>query len=142
MMSKRKQEALGARDAWAYVYRTRPHTAKEYTIASRQRVAKQHAKISMRRRLTARECLERDWHQAQPAIKGLEQALHDLGIPEDLVTEIAGRLRSQQQLLGKIFGVMFPPCLAVVRTPNCAACEDGIKTCPRGCWVRCLSAPG
>jgi hypothetical protein len=39
----------------------------------------------------------------------LEQALHDLGLPEDLVAEIEGRLRSQQQLLGKIFGVMFPP---------------------------------
>jgi len=30
-------------------------------------------------------------------------------LPEDLVTEIEGRIRSQQNLLGKIVGVMFPP---------------------------------
>ena len=38
-----------------------------------------------------------------------EQALEDLGLPENLVTEIEGRLRSQQRLLGKIIGVMCPP---------------------------------
>jgi len=32
-----------------------------------------------------------------------------LGLPENLVAEIEGRLQSQQQLLGKIVGVMFPP---------------------------------
>ena len=30
-----------------------------------------------------------------------EQALHDLGLPEDLVAEIEGRLRSQQQAVGQ-----------------------------------------
>jgi hypothetical protein len=39
----------------------------------------------------------------------LEQALHDLGLPGNLVAEIEGRLRSQQKLLGKICGVMCPP---------------------------------
>jgi len=39
----------------------------------------------------------------------LEQALADLGIPADLVTEIEGRLQSQQKLLGKIVGMMCPP---------------------------------
>ena len=39
----------------------------------------------------------------------MEQALEDLGLPRDLVVEIEGRLRSQQKLLGKIVGVMFPP---------------------------------
>jgi hypothetical protein len=67
-----------------------------------------HARAKQRRRRNARERLERDRRQAQQAIKVLEQALHDLGIPDDLVTEIEGRLRSQQQLLGKICGVMFP----------------------------------
>jgi hypothetical protein len=37
----------------------------------------------------------------------------DLGLPENLMAEIAGRLRSQQKLLGKIMGkivgMMFPP---------------------------------
>ncbi len=41
--------------------------------------------------------------------RALQQALDDLGLPADLVTEIEGRLRSQHKLLGKIVGVMCPP---------------------------------
>jgi hypothetical protein len=70
---------------------------------------KRHTKARQRRRRTAQERLERDRRQAQHAAKVLEQALHDLGLPENLVAEIEGRLRSQQQLLGKICGVMCPP---------------------------------
>src|SRR5262245_4683915 len=73
------------------------------------RSVKKHIKARQRRRLTAQERLERDRRQAQHAAKVLEQALHDLGLPEDLVAEIEGRLRSQQQLLGKIVGMMCPP---------------------------------
>ncbi len=73
-----------------------------------QRYAKKQAKARQRRRLTARERLERDRRQAQQAAEALEQALHDLGLPKNLVAEIEGRLRSQQKLLGKICGVMFP----------------------------------
>jgi hypothetical protein len=73
------------------------------------RYAKKQAKARQRRRLKARERLERDRLQAQHAATVLEQALHDLGLPEDLVAEVEGRLRSQQQLLAKIVGVMFPP---------------------------------
>jgi len=69
---------------------------------------KRHAKARQHRRLTAQERLARDRHQAQHAAKVLEQALHELDLPEDLVAEIEGRLRSQQKLLGKICGVMFP----------------------------------
>src|SRR5215510_1773048 len=69
---------------------------------------KQHAKARQRRRRTAQERLARDRRQAQHAAKVLEQALNDLGLPADLVAEIEGRLRSQQKLLGKICGVMFP----------------------------------
>jgi hypothetical protein len=78
-------------------------------MSPRQRDAKQHAKTSRRRRLTARKRLERDRRRAQQAATALEQALHGLGFPEDLVAEIEGRLRSQQKLLGKIVGVMLPP---------------------------------
>ena len=74
-----------------------------------QRDAKQHAKARQRRSLQAQERLERDRRQAQQAAEALEQALHDLGLPENVVAEIEGRLRSQQKLLGKIVGVMFPP---------------------------------
>ena len=55
--------------------------------------------------------------QAQRAAEALQQALEDLGLPDTVVAEIEGRLRSQQQLLGKIVGVMFP-ALFGCRTPS------------------------
>ena len=70
---------------------------------------KRHAKARQRRRRTAQERMARDCRQAQHAAEALQQALDDLGLPEDLVAEIEGRLCSQQKLLGKIVGVMFPP---------------------------------
>ena len=39
----------------------------------------------------------------------LQHALENLGLPENLVAEGSGRLRSQHKLLGKIVGVMCPP---------------------------------
>ncbi len=74
-----------------------------------QRHATQRAKATQRRRLTAQERLARDRRQAQHAVEALQQALDTLGLPQDLVAEIAGRLRSQHKLLRKIVGVMFPP---------------------------------
>jgi len=74
-----------------------------------KRDAKKYTKARHRRYLKAQERLERDCRQAQHAAKILEQTLDDLGLPEDLVTEIEGRLRSQHKLLGKIVGVMCPP---------------------------------
>jgi hypothetical protein len=73
------------------------------------RYVKKHAKARQRRRLKAQERLARDRRQAQQAAEALQQALDDLGLPDGLVTEIEGRLRSQQQLLSKIVGVMCPP---------------------------------
>jgi hypothetical protein len=73
------------------------------------RSVKKHAKARQRRRRTAQERLARDCRQAQRAAEALQQALDDLGLPEDLVVEIEGRLRSQQKLLGKIVGMMSPP---------------------------------
>jgi hypothetical protein len=81
------------------------------------RYARKHAKASQRRRLHAHERLERDRRQAQRAIEALEQALYDLGLPENLVKEIESRLRSQHKLLGKMLGVMFP-ALFGCRTPS------------------------
>src|SRR5712691_6863247 len=88
---------------------TDPHRIQEYTMSPTTRYVKKHAKARQRRYLTAHERLARDRRQAQHAAEALQQALNDLGLPEDLVTEIEGRLRSQQKLLGKIVGVMFPP---------------------------------
>jgi hypothetical protein len=73
------------------------------------RHSKRHVKARQRRRLKAHERLARDRRQAQHATEVLEQALQDLGLPAHLVAEIEGRLRSQQKLLAKICGVMFPP---------------------------------
>src|SRR5207302_5635509 len=70
---------------------------------------KKQAKARQRRRHTAQERMARDRRQAQHAAEALQQALDGLGLPEDLVAEIEGRLRSQQQLLGKIVGMMCPP---------------------------------
>jgi hypothetical protein len=81
------------------------------------RYATKHAKARQRRRLQVHERLERDRRQAQRAAEALHQALEDLGLPANLVGEIEGRLRSQQKLLGKIIGVMFP-ALFGCRTPS------------------------
>ena len=70
---------------------------------------KRHAKARRRHYRTAQERLARDRRQAQHAAEALQQALDDLGLPEGLVPEIEGRLRSQHKLLGKIVGMMFPP---------------------------------
>jgi hypothetical protein len=78
-------------------------------MSPNNRNAKKHAKASKRRYLKAQERLARDRRQAQQAAQALEQALHALGLPEDLVAEIEGRLRSQHTLLGKIVGMMCPP---------------------------------
>jgi hypothetical protein len=64
-----------------------------------KRSAKKHAKARHRRRLQAQERLARDRRQAQQATEALRQALDDLGLPEDLVTELEGRLQSQHTLL-------------------------------------------
>src|SRR5215470_6750504 len=53
--------------------------------------------------------LARDRRQAQHAATVVEQALQDLGLPDNLVAEIEGRLRSQKKLLGKILAMMCPP---------------------------------
>jgi hypothetical protein len=68
-------------------------------MSSITRDAKQRAKTHRRRYRKAHERLARDRRQAQHAAEALQQALDALGLPADLVTEIAGRLRSQQQLL-------------------------------------------
>ena len=78
-------------------------------MSPRTRDTTYHAKARRRRYRTAQERLACDRRQAQQAAEALRQALDDLGLPEDLVTEIAGRLHSQHKLLGKIVGVMCPP---------------------------------
>jgi len=103
-----------------------------------KRCAKKHVKARRRRYRTAHERLARDRRQAQHAAKVLQQALDDLGLPKDLVTEIEGRLHSQHKLLGKIVGVMCPPLFGC-RTSVCGA---ETRTCPPAYSAHCPSAPG
>ena len=95
-------------------------------MSPRTRSTKKQAKARTRRYLTAQERLARDRRQAQHAAEALKQALDDLGLPEDLVTEIAGRLRSQQKLLGKIVGMMCPPLFG---------CRTNFELCRVRGWV-------
>jgi len=111
---------------------------------------KRQAKARQRRRRTAAERLQRDQAQAQRAIEALEQALHDVGLPDHLVKEIEGRLRRQQRLLGKIFGVMFPSLFGC-RTPSELARVRGwdknlppqiLAALPKRSWLKRLRRLG
>jgi hypothetical protein len=82
-----------------------------------KRYAKKHAKARQRRRLQVHERLERARRHAQRAAEGLHQALEDLGLPAHLGGESAGRLRSQQKLLGTMIGVRLP-ALCGCRPPS------------------------
>src|SRR5215472_229171 len=95
------------------------------------RYAKKQAKARTRRYLTAQERLACDRRQAQQAAEALQQALEDLGLPENLVAEIEGRLRSQQQLLSKIVGVMCPPLFG---------CRTNTELCRVRGWNKNLPA--
>jgi hypothetical protein len=111
---------------------------------------KKHAKARQRRRRTAQERLERDRRQAQHAAKVLEQALQDLGLPENLVAEIEGRLRSQHKLLGKIVGVMCPPlfgCRTNTELCRVRGWEKNLPTrllgaLPKRSWIKRLRRLG
>ena len=82
-----------------------------------QAYQKRQAKTRQRRRLKAHERLDRDQRQAQRAAEALHHAREDLGLSDTVVAEIEGRLQSQQKLLGKIVGVMFPSLFGC-RTPS------------------------
>jgi hypothetical protein len=73
-----------------------------------KRYATKQAKASKRCRLKAQERLKQQRAQAQASLEAIQQALNDVDFPDTLVAEIAGRLQAQQQLLGKIVGLMVP----------------------------------
>jgi hypothetical protein len=100
-------------------------------MSPHKRDAKHHAKARRRRYRTAQERLAHDRRQAQHAVEALQQALDDLGLPDDLVTEIEGRLRSQHKLLGKIIGVMCPPLFG---------CRTNTELCRVRGWDKNLPA--
>jgi hypothetical protein len=77
-------------------------------MAPAKRYASKHAKATQRHRLGTQERHERQPRQAQHDIEALRHALDDLGVPDNLVIAIAGRLRAQKKWLGKLCGLMFP----------------------------------
>ena len=115
-----------------------------------KRYAKKYAKARARRRRNAHERLERDQRQAQRAAEALQQALEDLGLPDTMVAEIEGRLHSQQKLLGKIVGMMFPPLFGC-RTPSELCRVRGwdkhwpariLEALPKRSWIKRLRRLG
>jgi hypothetical protein len=109
-----------------------------------------HAKARQPYRLTAQERLARDRFQAQQAAEALEQTLQDLGLPTELVAELEGRLRSQQKLLAKICGVMFPPlfgCRTNAELCRVRGWDKNLPSCllgalPKRSWIKRLSRLG
>ncbi len=91
---------------------------------------KRQAKARQRRRRKAHERLDHDHVQAQRAMRALEQALQELELPQSLVQEIEGRLRSQQKLLGKIFGLMFPSLFGCRTTAELSRVRGWDKNLP------------
>src|SRR5262252_9445079 len=99
-------------------------------MSPRLRDTKHDAKARRRRYRTAQERLACDRRQAQHAAEALQQALDDLGLPDDLVTEIEGRLHSQHKLLGKIVGVMCPPLFGCRTTTELCRVRGWDKNLP------------
>ena len=76
-----------------------------------KRYHKRQQKARQRRLQKERERLRGEQARAQRALRALKEALADLGLPETVAEEVQWRLQAQQKLVGKIFGMMFPPCL-------------------------------
>ncbi len=119
-------------------------------MAPTKRYAKKHAKATQRRRRTAQERLQRAQHQAHQAIAALEQALQEVGLPDNLVKEIEGRLRRQQKRLGNIFGGLFPSLFGC-RTPTALVRVRGwdknlplpmVGALPKRAWLQRLRRLG
>src|SRR5499426_2687269 len=103
--------------------------SEQHTMIGSKAYQKRQANARQRRRLTAQERLARDRRQAQHAAQVLAQALHAPEVPEELVAEVERRLRSQQQLLSKIVGVMCPPLFG---------CRTNAELCRVRGWAKNL----
>src|SRR5262249_29383317 len=69
--------------AWSPLIFQGCHThVEQHTMTWTTAYQKRHAKARQRQRRTAAERLQRDRAQAQRAIEALEQALHDVGLPD------------------------------------------------------------
>src|SRR2546421_8483838 len=76
-----------------------------YAMTRTKASQNRQAKARQRRRRNPHERFQRDQAQAQRAAPALEQALQELALPQTLVQESEGRLRSQQRRVGESCGV-------------------------------------
>jgi len=83
-----------------------------------RRYYKKLQKARQRRLQKERERLAREQARAQRALQAVEQAIQELGLPETVADEVQWRLQAQQKLLGKIFGMMFPPGVWLPQLPR------------------------
>jgi parvulin-like peptidyl-prolyl isomerase len=84
-----------------------------------QRARQKRTQQAKQRRLQReRQQLQREQAQAQRALQALEEAIAVLELPETIAEEVQWRLQAQQRLLGKIFGMRFPPGVWVPPLPR------------------------
>jgi len=89
-----------------------PMTQSQAYHKRAQRAQQKRAQQATQRRLQkARERLQCEQARAPRHVLAFEPAVPELGLPETVAGEVQWRLHAQQKLLGKIFGLMFPPCL-------------------------------
>lgn len=93
---------------------TQPQAYQKRLQRARQKRAQQTKPHRLQHQ---RERLQREQARAQRALQALEQALQELGLPETVAEEVQWRLQAQQQLLGKLFAMRFPPEVRVPSRP-------------------------
>jgi len=115
---------------------------EELPMTHPRRYHQRQQKARQQRLAKARERLQREQARAQRHLQALEQAVPELGLPASVAEDIQWRLQAQAKLLGKLFGLMFPPFLAAGATASCVGSVAGTSTCPAGSWVPCPSGSG
>src|SRR5262245_4083080 len=96
----------------------RSNETEELAMTHLRRYHERQQKAKQRRLEKARERLQREQGRAQRHLQALEQAVQELGLPETVAEEVQWRLQAQQRLLGKIFGMMFPPAVWLPQRPR------------------------
>src|SRR6266508_6283530 len=84
---------------------------EEPPMTQPRRYHKKRQKARHRRLEQERERLAREQARAPRALETVQQAIQELGLPETVAEEVQWRLQAQQKLVGKMFGMMFPPCV-------------------------------
>jgi uncharacterized paraquat-inducible protein A len=119
-------------------------------MATMTRAQQREANAKQRQLRKYRERLQQEQRRAPRYLQALEQALVDLGLPDTLVAEIEWRLQAQVNLLGKIFGMMFPTmfgCRTVYELTQVRVWDKNFPSrilgaLPQQKWIRQLQRRG